>query len=56
MPALRSALELGAHFIEIDVHLAADGVPMVVYDRQLAEITAFIVIGQTCVHRFGRDH
>ena len=101
--ALRSALELGARFIEIDVHLASDGVPMVVYDRQLArtanfedfsssqlarldvgqperfgdrfrdtrmeslsttlgllagrpEITAFIVIGQACVRRFGRDH
>jgi glycerophosphoryl diester phosphodiesterase len=101
--ALRSALELGARFIEIDVHLAADGVPMVVNDRQLArtahfedfsasqlarldvgqperfgdrfsdtrieslsttlgllagrpEITAFIVIGQACVRRFGRDH
>jgi glycerophosphoryl diester phosphodiesterase len=103
VPALRSALELGARFIEIDVHLAADGVPMAVYDRQLAripnfeqltapqlaqldagqperfgerfrdtriaslsttlgllegrpEITAFIVIGQACVRRFGRDH
>jgi glycerophosphoryl diester phosphodiesterase len=103
VPALRSALELGARFIEIDVHLAADGVPMVVYDRQLArianfevltaaqlaeldagqperfgerfrdtriaslsttlgllegrpEITAFIMIGQACVRRFGRDH
>jgi glycerophosphoryl diester phosphodiesterase len=101
--ALRSAIELGARFIEIDVHLASDGVPMVVYDRQLAriadfedlpasqlarldvgqperfgerfrdtrieplsttlglltsrpEITAFIVIGQACVRRFGRDH
>jgi glycerophosphoryl diester phosphodiesterase len=101
--ALRSAIELGARFIEIDVHLGSDGVPMVAYDRQLArianfenfpssqlarldvgqperfgelfrdtrieslsttvgllagrpEITAFIVIGQTCVRRFGRDH
>jgi glycerophosphoryl diester phosphodiesterase len=101
--ALRSALELGVRFIEIDVHLASDGMPMVVYDRQLArtanfedfsssqltrldvgqperfgdrfrdtrieslsttlgllagrpEITAFIVIGQACVRRFGRDH
>jgi glycerophosphoryl diester phosphodiesterase len=101
--ALRSALELGARFVEIDVHVAADGVPMVVYDRQLAkianfedlsapqlgrldvgqperfgdrfrdtrieslsttlgllegrpEITAFIVIGQASVRRFGRDH
>jgi glycerophosphoryl diester phosphodiesterase len=101
--ALRSALELGARFIEIDVHLSSDGTPMVVHDRQLArvanfedlpasqlalldigqperfgdrfrdsriasltatlallegrpEITAFIVIGRACVHRFGREH
>ena len=103
LAALRSALELGARFIEIDVHIASDGVPMVVHDRQLArvpnfenlsgeqlanvdvgqperfgdrfqgtlvaslaatlgllegrpEITAFITIGQACVHRFGREH
>ena len=103
LPALRSALDLGARFIEIDVHLAADGIPMVVHDRKLArtlsfeelqssqlarldvgeperfgerfrdtriesltttlsllegrpEITAFIVIGQACVRRFGREH
>jgi glycerophosphoryl diester phosphodiesterase len=103
LAALRSALELGARFIDLDVHIASDGVPMVVYDRQLArlpnfenlsgeqlsnvdvgqperfgerfqgtlvaslaatlgllegrpEITAFITIGQACVHRFGREH
>jgi glycerophosphoryl diester phosphodiesterase len=102
VPALRSAIELGARFIEIDVHLSSDGTPMVVHDRQLArianfedlpaaqlalldvgqperfgdrfrdwrieslaatlrllegrpELTAFIVIGQACVHRFGRE-
>ncbi len=101
--ALRSALALGARFIEIDVHLAADGVPVVALDRQHArvanfedlnaaqlarlevgeperfgprfsearmpslattlgllegrpEITAFIVIGQASVRRFGREH
>jgi glycerophosphoryl diester phosphodiesterase len=103
LPALRSALALGARFIEIDVHLAADGVPVVTHDRrharvanfedlnaaQLArleageadrfgsrfsdariaslattlellagrpEITAFIVIGEASVRRFGREH
>jgi glycerophosphoryl diester phosphodiesterase len=102
LAALRSAIALGARFVEIDVHLSADGVPMVVYDRQLAavanfaelsaaqlaslyvsqparfgarfsgsriaslattlgvldgrpEITAFIVIGQASVVRFGRN-
>jgi glycerophosphoryl diester phosphodiesterase len=100
--ALRSAVELGARFIEIDVHLSSDGTPMVVHDRQLArianfeelpaaqlallgagqperfgerfrdsrieslattlgvlegrpELTAFVVIGGACVHRFGRE-
>jgi len=38
LPAVRSAVELGARFIEIDVHLAADCVPMVVHDRQLAAV------------------
>ena len=39
--ALRSALELGARFIEIDVHLSSDGTPMVVHDRQLARVANF---------------
>jgi glycerophosphoryl diester phosphodiesterase len=103
LAALRSALALGARFIEIDVHLSGDGVPVVANDKQLAgvanfeelsaaqlallnvgqperfgtrfidsridslattlgllegrpEITAFIVIGGTCVRRFGREH
>jgi glycerophosphoryl diester phosphodiesterase len=102
LEALRSALALGARFIEIDVHVSGDGVPLVAYDRQFAgipnfeelsaaqlaalhagqperfgnrfedaricsldailgllegrpEITAFIVIGQTSVRRFGRE-
>jgi len=102
LAALRSAIELGARFIEIDVHLSSDGMPMVVHDRQLArianfeelpaaqlaqlaagqperfgerfsdtriesltatltllegrpELTAFIVIGEACVRRFGRE-
>ncbi len=103
LAALRSALALGARFIEIDVHVSSDGVPVVAHDRQFAtvpnfeelsaaqiaslrtgqperfgnrfadariasleaildllegrpEITAFIVIGQTSVRRFGREH
>jgi glycerophosphoryl diester phosphodiesterase len=36
LAALRSALELGARFIEFDVHISSDGMPMVVYDRHLA--------------------
>jgi len=38
LPAVRSAIELGARFIEIDVHLSADGVPMIAHDRQLAVV------------------
>jgi glycerophosphoryl diester phosphodiesterase len=103
LPALRSAIALGARFIEIDVHVSCDGVPVVAHDRQFAtvanfedltvaqlasldagqserfgnrftdtrisslstvlgllegrpEITAFIVLGQTSVRRFGREH
>jgi glycerophosphoryl diester phosphodiesterase len=35
LPALRSALDLGARFLEIDVQLAADGVPVVIHDDDL---------------------
>ena len=102
LAALRSALALGARFIQIDVHLAADGIPVVTHDRQHArlanfeeltaaqlallevgepqrfgarfsdariasltttvgllegrpEITAFIILGETSVRRFGRE-
>src|SRR5258708_23295412 len=41
LAALRSAIELGARFIEIDVHLSSDGMPMVVHDRQLTRIANF---------------
>jgi glycerophosphoryl diester phosphodiesterase len=103
LAALRSAIQLGARFIELDVHVSADGTPLVVNDRELAkvanfenltaeqlgtldagqpsrfgdrfndariasleatlsilegrpEITAFIMIGRACVHKFGREH
>ena len=35
LPALRSALELGARYIEFDVHLSADRVPVVMHDANL---------------------
>ncbi|HEX7416658.1 MAG TPA: glycerophosphodiester phosphodiesterase family protein [Steroidobacteraceae bacterium] len=35
LPALRSALDLGARFLEIDVQLSADGVPVVTHDEKL---------------------
>jgi glycerophosphoryl diester phosphodiesterase len=35
LPALRSAIALGARFIEIDVHLSIDGTPMVCRDQEL---------------------
>lgn len=35
LPALRSAIALGARFIEIDVHLSSDGTPMVCRDQGL---------------------
>ena len=41
LAALRSALGLGARFIEIDVHLSSDGVPVVAYDRQFARVANF---------------
>ena len=35
LPALRSAISLGARFIEIDMHLSSDGTPIVYRDQQL---------------------
>jgi len=39
LPALRSAIALGIRFIELDVHLSGDGVPMVCDEHQLARVT-----------------
>jgi glycerophosphoryl diester phosphodiesterase len=39
LPALRSAIAMGVRFIELDVHLSADGVPMVCDEHQLARVT-----------------
>src|ERR1700752_5278689 len=41
LPALRSAIALGVRFIELDVHLSADGVPMVWDEHQLARGTGY---------------
>jgi glycerophosphoryl diester phosphodiesterase len=35
LPALQSAIDLGARFVELDVQLSADGVPMVIHDQDL---------------------
>lgn len=35
VPALMSAIELGARFLEFDVQLSSDGVPMVIHDHEL---------------------
>lgn len=35
LPSLRSALQLGLRYIEFDVQLSADGVPMVMHDNRL---------------------
>jgi glycerophosphoryl diester phosphodiesterase len=39
LPAFRSALELGVRFLELDVHLSRDGVPIVTHDHLLARTT-----------------
>ena len=39
LPAFNSALELGLRFLELDVHLSADGVPMVIHDHELIRTT-----------------
>jgi glycerophosphoryl diester phosphodiesterase len=35
LPALQSAMDLGCRFLEFDVHLAADGVPVIIHDHEL---------------------
>jgi len=39
LPALQSAVELGIRFIEFDVQLSADGVPVVIHDHELERTT-----------------
>lgn len=39
LPAIESALALGARFVEIDVQLSADGVPVVAHDADLTRTT-----------------
>ena len=35
LPALMSAVELGVRFLELDIQLSIDGVPMVIHDHEL---------------------
>ena len=39
LPAFQSALDLGVRFLELDVHLCADGTPVVIHDHLLARTT-----------------
>jgi len=43
LPAFVSALELGVRFLELDVHLSRDGVPVVIHDHLLARTTGLPV-------------
>ena len=39
LPAFASALQLGARYLELDVQLSGDGVPMVLHDAELERTT-----------------
>jgi glycerophosphoryl diester phosphodiesterase len=39
IPAFASALSMGLRFLELDVHLSADGVPVVMHDHHLQRTT-----------------
>ena len=39
LPAFTSALEFGLRFLELDVHLSADGIPVVIHDHELIRTT-----------------
>jgi glycerophosphoryl diester phosphodiesterase len=39
LPAFASALQLGVRFLELDVQLSADGVPVVIHDHELRRTT-----------------
>jgi len=39
LPAFQSALDLGVRFLELDVHLSRDGVPVVIHDHLLLRTT-----------------
>jgi glycerophosphoryl diester phosphodiesterase len=39
LASFRKAVELGADFVELDVHRSADGVPVVIHDADLARTT-----------------
>jgi glycerophosphoryl diester phosphodiesterase len=39
LPAFASALEYGLRFLELDVHISADGIPIVIHDHDLVRTT-----------------
>ena len=39
LPAFTSALEFGLRFLELDVHISADGIPVVIHDHDLIRTT-----------------
>jgi len=39
IPAFASALALGLRFLELDVHISADGIPVVIHDHDLTRTT-----------------
>lgn len=39
LAGMRAALEAGARFVELDVQLSADGVPMVIHDQDLGRVS-----------------
>jgi glycerophosphoryl diester phosphodiesterase len=39
LPAFASAMSAGLRFLELDVHLSADGMPMVIHDHELKRTT-----------------
>ena len=39
IPAFASALDLGLRFLELDVHISADGIPIVIHDHDLTRTT-----------------
>ncbi|MBA2565268.1 MAG: glycerophosphodiester phosphodiesterase [Gemmatimonadetes bacterium] len=62
LPAFHGAVEAGAEMIELDVHLSADGIPVVIHDSTLerttgstgavAELTAAQLAGVDAGYRF----
>jgi glycerophosphoryl diester phosphodiesterase len=52
LPAFRSAIDLGVRFLELDIQLSIDHVPMVIHDHALARTTG---LAGTVFERTGDD-